>query len=94
MEDNAGAVGNMGIGGFTGNREKSNGSAHDSITNINRRAHAAVDRASEVATQTADWLNSSHKDLTEKSCTYVQANPLRSVGMAFAAGYVLAKLLR
>jgi len=94
MEDNAGAIGSMGTGTSTGHRDKSNGSAHDSITNINQRAHAAVDRASEVATQTADWLSTSHKDLTEKSCTYVQANPLRSVGMAFAAGYVLAKLLR
>lgn len=94
MEDNTGAIGSMGTAGSTAHREKSNGSAHDSITNINRRAHAAVDRAAEVATQTADWLNSSHKDLTQKTCTYVQAKPLRSIGMAFAAGFALAKLLR
>ena len=94
MEDNPGTIGSMGTGTPTGQREKSNGSAHDSITNINQKAHATLDRASNVATQTADWLSTSQKELTEKSCTYVQANPLRSVGMAFAAGYVLAKLLR
>ena len=74
--------------------QESNGSAHDSITNINQKAHAALDRASDVATQTADWLSSPQKDLTHKTCTYVQAKPMRSIGMAFAAGFVLAKLLR
>ena len=92
MEDNAGAIGRMGTS--TGQREKSNDSAHDSITNINQKAHAAVDHASEVATQIADWLSTSQKDITHKTCTYVQAKPMRSIGMTFAAGFVLAKLLR
>lgn len=94
MENEAGAIGSTGTGSSTGYREKSNGSAHDSITKLNQRAHAAVDRAAEVATHTADWLSTSHQDLTQKTCTYVQANPLRSIGMAFAAGFMLAKLLR
>ena len=94
MEDNAGPIGSMGTGTPTGQREKSNGSAHDSISNINQKAHAALDRASDVATQTADWLSTSQKDLTHKTCSYVQAKPMRSIGMALAAGFLLAKLLR
>ena len=97
MADSSGTIETPGMGtiGTTGSgREKSNGSSHDSISSLNRRAHAAVDKAAEVATQTADWLSSSHKTLTESTCTYVQANPLRSIGMAFAAGFVLAKLMR
>lgn len=84
----------QGSTGTTGGREKSNGSSHESIDIMNRRAHAAVDKAAEVATQTADWLSTSHKTLTESSCAYVKANPMQSIGMAFAAGFVLAKLMR
>jgi ElaB/YqjD/DUF883 family membrane-anchored ribosome-binding protein len=94
MEESTGFIG-TGYNGSTG-RDKSNGngSAHESISNLNRRAHAAVDKAADVATHTADWLTTSHKDLTQSTASYVQANPLRSIGMAFATGFILAKLIR
>lgn len=93
MADSTSTIEALGSG-TNGSREKSNGSAHERIEQINRRAHEAVDKAATMATQTADWLNDSHQNLTASTCTYVRANPLRSIGMAFAAGFVLAKLMR
>ena len=64
-------------------------------------AHDATDKLSSASSQTADWmsakgesLSASQKKLVEDTCSYVSANPLKSLAMAVAAGYVLSKLLK
>ena len=68
--------------------------AKDSIAAINQRAHAAVDKAAGMANQTTDWLTTSQKELTEKTCDYVKAKPMQAVGIAFVSGLLLGKLLK
>jgi ElaB/YqjD/DUF883 family membrane-anchored ribosome-binding protein len=64
-------------------------------------AHEAADKVSAVGTQTADWvsaqgeqLSAAQKKLVEDTCRYVSANPLKSVAMALAAGYVISRILK
>jgi len=64
-------------------------------------AHDATDKLSSAGSQTADWmstkgesLSSTQKQLVEDTCKYVSANPLKSLAMAVAAGYVLSKILK
>ena len=63
-------------------------------------AHEAVDRAGIAATGAAetlgvkgDQLNDSSKRMIERTSIYVRENPVTSLGMAVAAGYVLSRLL-
>lgn len=64
-------------------------------------AHEAADKLKGASAQTADWmsektesLSATQKKLVEDTCAYVSANPLKSIAMAVAAGYVLSKILK
>jgi ElaB/YqjD/DUF883 family membrane-anchored ribosome-binding protein len=64
-------------------------------------AHDAADRVSAVGSQTVDWmseqrdqLSAAQKKLVDDTCAYVSANPLKSVAMAVAAGYVISRILK
>jgi ElaB/YqjD/DUF883 family membrane-anchored ribosome-binding protein len=64
-------------------------------------AHRAVDKASDAAAPTAEWLqeqgdslNATQKKLMADTCSYVSANPLKSVGIAVVAGFVLSRFFR
>jgi ElaB/YqjD/DUF883 family membrane-anchored ribosome-binding protein len=64
-------------------------------------AHQAVDRAAGAAAPTADWLteqgenmNARQKQLVAQTRDYVSTNPLKAVGMAVFAGFVLGRLIR
>ena len=64
-------------------------------------AHGATDKLSTAGTQTADWvsaksetLSASHKQLVDDTCKYVSANPLKSLGIAVAAGFVLSRIFK
>jgi len=64
-------------------------------------AHQGVDKAAGVAAPTVDWLteqgksiNASQKQLVADTRSYVSANPLKAVGMAVVAGFVLGRLIR
>jgi len=63
-------------------------------------AHATVDRAGVAATHAAealgikgDQLNDSSQRIIERASVYVRENPVTSLGVAVAAGYVLSRLL-
>ena len=63
-------------------------------------AHQAVDKAAGVAAPTADWLseqgeslNATQKKLVADTCGYVTANPLKSVGIAVLAGFLLSRVI-
>ena len=79
-------------------------SAHSAIDAAAAKAKPAVDKAAtaahDAAIKTADWLNektdqamNSEKELIEKVMKYVDANPLKAVGMALVAGALMARIL-
>jgi ElaB/YqjD/DUF883 family membrane-anchored ribosome-binding protein len=79
-------------------------SAHSAIDSAAAKAKPAVDRAAstahEIAGKTSDWLNDkanhlsdSEKKLIENVAKYVDANPLKAVGIALVAGAVIARIL-
>ena len=64
-------------------------------------AHRAVEGAASAATPLADWLaahggelEAMQKKLLADTCTYVSAHPLKAVGIAAAAGFVLSRVIR
>lgn len=74
--------------------------AKPTIDRVAAMAHQAVDKAVDVAAPTADWLaaqgeslNARQKQLVEGTCSYVSANPMKSVGIALVAGILLSRIL-
>lgn len=74
--------------------------AHPALDNLASNAHVAVDRAGDAATQAAktlgargDQINASGKRAVEKAGTFVNENPLASLGIAVAFGYLLSRLV-
>ena len=80
------------------------GSAHGpdrTIAEAAATAHRAVDGAASATAPLADWLaahggelEAMQKKLLADTCTYVSANPLKAVGIAAAAGFVLCRVIR
>lgn len=71
------------------------------IDQVAAMAHQAVDKAVDAAAPAADWLanqgeslNATQKKLVADTCSYVSANPLKSVGIAVAAGFLLSRIIR
>ena len=65
------------------------------------RAHGAVDQVAAAAAPAAQWLEERSETLTasgekllDSTSKYVAAHPLRSLGLALAAGYVISRLTR
>ncbi len=75
--------------------------AKPAIDRVANLAHQAVDKAAGAAAPTADWLTeqgeslqATQKKLMQDTCSYVSANPLKSVAIAVATGFVLSRILR
>ena len=75
--------------------------AQPAIDRVATMAHEAVDKAAAAAGPAAAWVSAQGHDLAamEKkavndTCAYISANPLKSIGIALAAGFVLSRLLR
>jgi ElaB/YqjD/DUF883 family membrane-anchored ribosome-binding protein len=64
--------------------------AHGAVDSATHFASGAVDSVSAKA----DRLQIAHARMTDECRGYVRANPLASVGIAVAAGYLLSMLLR
>ena len=67
----------------------------------NAPACCATDKLSSAGTQTADWmsakgesLSTTQKQLVDDTCKYVSANPMKSLAIAVAAGFVLSRILK
>lgn len=80
---------------------KASTSAHSAVDSIAGAAHQAVDRAADATAPTADWLSeqgdslkATQKKLVADSCDYVSANPLKSIGFAVVAGFLLSRIFR
>ena len=74
--------------------------AKPAIDRVAAMAHQAVDSAAGAAAPTADWLaaqgeslKAAQKKLVDDTCSYVAANPLKSVGIAVLAGFVLSRII-
>ncbi len=75
--------------------------AKDTIDRLSKAAHKAVDKAGEAALPAAEWvterggsLKVTGRKLMDDSCTYIGEHPMKSVGVAFGLGFILAKLMR
>jgi len=76
------------------------GAARPALDHLASNAHGTVDRvgvgaahAAEALGVRGDQLNDSGKKLVERAGEYVRENPVASLGIAVAAGYVLSRLL-
>ena len=75
--------------------------AKPAIDRVAARAHQVVDKAAGAAAPTADWLtergqslNAAQEKLVADASRYVSANPLKALGIALAAGFLLSRILR
>jgi ElaB/YqjD/DUF883 family membrane-anchored ribosome-binding protein len=71
------------------------------LTQAAAMAHQAVDKAADVAAPAVGWLaeqghnlDETQKKLVADTCNYVSANPLKSLGIAVAAGFILSRMMR
>ena len=71
------------------------------IDKVKAMAHQAVDSAAGAAAPAVDWiaeqgehLNEAQKKMVDDLCKYVSANPLKSVGIALAAGFIVSRIMR
>jgi ElaB/YqjD/DUF883 family membrane-anchored ribosome-binding protein len=74
--------------------------AKPTIDRVAAMAHQAVDKATGAAAPTAEWLaeqgdnlNAAQKKLVTDTCSYVSANPLKSIGIAVVAGFLLSRVI-
>ncbi len=58
---------------------------------LGRRARDVADKASHAASRASDWMRDQR--LAEQATTYVTQNPAKAIGVAVAAGALLAFLL-
>ena len=70
------------------------------IDKVASMAHDVVDKAAGAAADTADKLaarteslDAAQRKLISDTCSYVSANPLKAVGIAALAGFVLARIV-
>jgi ElaB/YqjD/DUF883 family membrane-anchored ribosome-binding protein len=71
--------------------------AEPAIDRVAAMAHQAVNTAASVVAPTANWLTeqgatlkATQKKMVADTCNYVSANPMKSVGIAAMAGFVLS----
>lgn len=65
------------------------------------KAHSAVDQISELAgnveqrvSESVDTIRAQSAEYSSKTEAYVRQNPLKSLGMAFAAGIAISAILK
>lgn len=74
--------------------------AKPAIDRVATMAHQAVDTAAGAAAPTAEWLAEQGQNLTAKqeklvadTSRYVATNPLKTLGIALVAGFLLSRIL-
>jgi ElaB/YqjD/DUF883 family membrane-anchored ribosome-binding protein len=72
----------------------------ETIGKVSQTAHKAVDKMTSMGYQTTEvlgekgeQLRNAEQELIEDYREYIRENPLKSVGIAVAAGFVLSRLL-
>ena len=89
------------VNSIAGAADEAVGKAKPAIDKVVAMAHQAVDKAARAAAPTTDWLteqgesiNATQKQLVADTRNYVSANPLKAVGIAMVAGFLLSRLIR
>ena len=85
------------------------GNSHSSVTRktkpvieqVSDIAHQTVDKAIGAVAPSADWLNeqseslnANRKKLLENTSAYISENPLKTIGIAVVAGFILSRFIR
>lgn len=72
----------------------------ETIDKVSHSAHEAVDKIADMSYQTAEalgekgeQLRTAEEEWIENYRAYIRENPIRSVGIAVAAGFLLSRLL-
>ena len=70
------------------------------IDNAATKVHQAVDKAADAVAPAAEWLGEqrdnlvvAQKKFVSGAATYVSANPLKAIGMAVAAGFLITRIV-
>jgi ElaB/YqjD/DUF883 family membrane-anchored ribosome-binding protein len=74
-------------GGLTGN-------GSDTVHRLAQRVHEAVDTLEQRIGQSSERVMTMQQEYGDMARDQVRANPLAAVGVAFAAGFLFAKLFR
>lgn len=90
-----------GVNSIAGAADEAARKAKPAIDRVAAMAHQAVDKAAGAAAPAADWLaeqgeslNATQKKLVADTCSYVSANPLKALGIAVVAGFLLSRFIR
>jgi ElaB/YqjD/DUF883 family membrane-anchored ribosome-binding protein len=88
------------VNSIAGAADEAARTARPAIDRVAAMAHQAVDKAAGVAAPTAGWLaeqgetlNTTQKKMVADTCGYISANPLKAVGIAVVAGFVLSRII-
>jgi ElaB/YqjD/DUF883 family membrane-anchored ribosome-binding protein len=89
------------VNSIAGAAEEAARKVKPAIEQASAMAHKAVDDVANTAAPAADWLaeqgnnlNLAQKKAIGDTSAYISANPLKSIGIALAAGYLLSKVLK
>lgn len=100
MLNRASSTAHAAVNSITGAVEEATRKVKPAIDGATAIAHQAVDKAAGAATQVADWsanqaerLTDAERQLRANTTSYISANPLKSVGIAFVAGLLLSRML-
>ncbi|HLX82027.1 MAG TPA: hypothetical protein VKS43_15725 [Burkholderiales bacterium] len=70
------------------------------IERVAAMAHQAVDKAAVAAAPTAEWLSGRSEEIQARNAklladasSYVSSNPLKAVGIAVVAGFLLSRII-
>jgi ElaB/YqjD/DUF883 family membrane-anchored ribosome-binding protein len=96
-----GKVGDPANAGAHATIDKVSGVARTAVDSLAAGAHQGFDKATDVARQAAETFDAKREELEatqakliESGRSYVQKNPLMSLGIAAAIGYVVSRLLK
>ena len=89
------------VDSVAGKAEEAARKAGPAVDRVAKAAHQAVDSAAGAAAPAVDWiaeqgehLNEVQKKMVDDLCKYVSANPMKSIGIALAAGFILSRITR
>ncbi len=98
--NNASSSAHAAVNSLAGAADEAARKAKPAIDRVAGMAHQAVDKAASAAAPAADWLGeqgesltAAQKKLMDDTCSYVSANPLKSVGIALVAGILLSRII-
>lgn len=88
------------VDAIAGVAEDAASKARPAVDRVATMAHEAVDKAAGAAAPTADWLaeqgkslKATQKKLVGDTCAYISGNPLKAVGVAVVAGFLLSRFI-